>query len=386
MKSNRRVAVIIGIDSSFGRELLRGINEYGRENGHWYLYFGHGPDIAMLPERENWDVDGIIIYLGTRKDYEGIARLRLPIVNIGSAFDDLKIPLVHPDNEDIGRAAAEHLVSKGLSNFACVSIADHAGAEKRVRGFLSVVTAVGTNHRFIDAIKLRSRSPGEPDRVELVKWLQELPKPVGVMVFNDRYAQTVVEAARRAKIRVPEEVALISVDNDDLLCSITYPPLSSVDSAGDRVGYRAAELLDSLMHGKKPPSSPILVPHRSVVARRSSDVLALNDPEVLAVMRFIREQPVDQLSIQQVLSTVSISRRTLERRFAQSIGRTVYDEIRSRRIEHGKNLLSRTDLPVEQIARECGFKHISHFSNVFEKATGVRPRKFRTQTQTVTKG
>lgn len=386
MKSNRRVAVIIGIDSSFGRELLRGINEYGRENGHWYLYIGHGPDISLLPQRENWDVDGIIIYLGTRKDYEGIVRLSVPIVNIGSAFEDLKIPLVHPDNEDIGRAAAEHLVSKGLSNFACVSIADHAGAEKRVRGFLSVVTAVGTSHRFIDAIKLRSRNPGEPDRVELVKWLHALPKPVGVMVFNDRYAQTVVEAARRANIRIPEEVALISVDNDDLLCTITYPPLSSVDSAGDRVGYRAAELLDNLMHGRRPPSAPILVPHRGVVARRSSDVLALDDPEVLAVMRFIREQPVDQLSIQRVLGTVSVSRRTLERRFAQAIGRTVYDEIRSRRIEHGKNLLSRTDLPVEQIARECGFRHISHFSNVFEKATGVRPRKFRAQTQTVTKG
>lgn len=383
MKTNRRVAVVMGIDSAFGRELLRGINEYGRENGHWHLYFGHNPDIPMLPKREEWDVDGIIIYLGTRKDYDAVQPIKVPIVNIGSAFEDLKIPSVRPDNEDIGRAAAEHLISKGLNNFACVSIADHAGAEKRVRGFLSVVTAAGTSHRFIDTIKLRSRTPEEVDRIALMRWLAELPKPAGVMVFNDQYAQAVVEAARRSKFRIPEEIALISVDNDDLLCTITNPQLSSVDSAADRIGYSAAELLNGLMHGKHPPAAPVLVPHRGVVPRRSTDVLALEDPEVLAAMRFIRQQPVDQLNIENVLTVVSISRRTLERRFAQSIGRTVYDEIRNRRIEHGKFLLSRTKMPVEEIGTACGFKHLSHFSNAFEKATGVRPRKFREQTGAV---
>ncbi len=383
MASNRRVAVVIGIDSSFGRELLRGINEYGKQHGHWFLYFGHSSDISQLAPREKSDVDGMIIYLGTRKDYQAINSLRVPIVNIGSAYEDLKLPTVYPDNEDIGRAAAEHLISKGLSNFACVSIADHAGADKRVRGFLSVVTAAGKSHRFIDVIKLRSRVPGEADRAALVDFLRKLPHPTGVMVFNDRYAQAVVEAARRAGIRIPEEIAVVGVDNDDLLCTITYPPLSSVDSAADRVGYCAAELLDNLMRGKRSPAAPILVPHRGVVSRRSSDVLALDDPEVLAVIRSIRQEPLDQLSVERVLKVVNISRRTLERRFAKCIGRTVYDEIRSRRIEHGKNMLARTSLPVEQIARECGFRHIAHFSNAFEKATGLRPRTFRMQTQTV---
>jgi LacI family transcriptional regulator len=383
VNANKRVAVVLGIDSAFGRELLRGINEYGRENGHWHLYFGNNPDIPMLPKKEDWDVDGIIIGLGTRKDYQEVEPVHVPIVNIGSAFEDLKIPSVRPDNEDIGRAAAEHLIARGLSNFACVTIADHAGAERRVRGFLSLVTAAGTSHRFVDAIKLRSRIPGEPDRIALMDWLRELPTPVGIMVFNDRYAQAVVEAARRINIRVPEEIALVSVDNDDLLCTISNPPLTSVDSAADRIGYRAAELLDSLMQGKKAPAAPILVPHRGVVPRRSSDVLALEDQEVLAAMRFIRQQPVEQLSIQAVLKVVNISRRTLERRFAQALGRTVYDEIRNRRIEQGKYMLSRTTLPVEQVAHACGFRHISHFSNAFASATGVRPRKFRTQTGSV---
>ncbi len=386
MNSTRRVAVLMGIDSAFGRELLRGINDYARRNGHWHLYFGHTPELAMLPTSEPWGVDGLIVYLGTRDDYRNIERMGLPAVNIGSAFDDLSILSVRPDNDAIGQAAAEHLISSGLSSFACVSLADHAGAQDRVRGFTRAVAAASPQRHFAGVISLEGRSPGPSHLPQLEAFLRGLPTPCGLFVFNDRFAQAVLEAARRCGLRIPDDIAMVSVDNDDLLCNLSNPQLSSVDSAADHVGFRAAAVLYDMMRGKKPPAGPVLIPHRGVITRRSSDVLAVNDPVVARALKYIRQEPPANLSIDTIVKGADISRRTLERRFAQVLGRSVYDEIRQRRMQHAKYLLSHTTLPMERVGEECGFCHLSHFSNAFAHVVGMRPTKYQQMTRVIPGG
>ena len=383
MNTSRRVAVIMGIDSAFGRELLRGINDYARRNGHWHLYFGHTPELVMLSSSVPWDVDGLIAYLGTRDDYHNIERLGLPAVNIGSAYNDLSILSVRPDNYAIGQAAAEHLISSGLTTFACVSLVNHAGADDRVRGYREAVERALPQRNFAGAIQLEGRSPSPAHIPHLETFLRNLPVPCGLFVFNDRFAQPVLEAARRIAMRIPDDLALVSVDNDDLLCNLSNPQLSSVDSAADHVGFQAAAELHNLMRGKKPPVGPVLIPHRGVITRRSSDVLAVNDPIVAKALKYIRKEPPARLSIEAIVAGAAISRRTLERRFAQVLGRSVYDEIRQRRMQHAKYLLSHTTLSMERVGEECGFCHLSHFSNAFAHVVGMRPARYQKMTRTI---
>ncbi len=337
----------------------------------------------MLPKSEPWDVDGLIVYLATRSDYEHIEKMALPTVNIGSAFDDLSILTVRPDNYSIGTAAAEHLISGGLAAFGCVSLAGHAGAAARVRGFGDAIGKSASARKLVGVLELQGRSPSQEHITQVEKFLPQLPRPAGLFVFNDRFAQVVLEAARRCGVRIPDELALVSVDNDDLLCNLSNPQLSSVDSAADHVGFQAAAMLHDMMLGKKPPKGPVLVPHRGVITRRSSDMLAIDDPIVAKALKYIREESPDRLSLDHILATADISRRTLERRFAESLGHSVYDEIRNRRMQHAKYLLSHTKLPMTRIGRACGFCHLSHFSNAFAQAVGMRPLKYQQLTRVI---
>ena len=211
-------------------------------------------------------------------------------------------------------------------------------------------------------------------------WLEELPKPVAILAANDVPAE-LADACRRFGLRVPDDVALLGVDNDDLECGLTSPPLSSVATPSRRIGYEAAKLLDELMAGRPAPRQGVFLPPTGVVTRVSTDALAIRDAAVVAALNFIRSRADDDLRIDQVAAHAASGRRMLEYKFRQLVGHTILEEIRRVRVQRVKQLLSDTDLPMPAVARRSGFSTPQRMSVVFRQATGLTPSAYRQQTQ-----
>lgn len=216
---------------------------------------------------------------------------------------------------------------------------------------------------------------------KLRRWLSALPKPVGLFAGNDLCGSQLSEACHEAGLRIPEDVALVGVDNDDLFCELTRPSLSSVAIPAERIGYEAASLLDRRLEGVKPPRKPLLFPPLGVVARQSSDLVASDEPEVTAALRFIRNHSHTPISVSDVLREIAVSRSGLERQFRQVLRRGVGDEIRRAHLERAKSLLAGTDLSVAVVAKQSGYSGIKHLCTVFRQATGLTPTAYRRRTR-----
>ena len=197
------------------------------------------------------------------------------------------------------------------------------------------------------------------------------------MVCNDARARHVVEACRRIAAHVPEDIAIVSVDDDTLICESMSPPLTSVDLGGYAAGYAAARVLDRLMSGRNVQRHWIVVEPKGLVCRQSSDVFAVHDAEVQAALRFIHEHACDSICIHDVSQAVSISQTTLQRRFRSFLGRSVHDEIDRVRIERACCLVTRTDLPLTKISLQLGFKQVGYLTKVFRRHLGRTPSEYR---------
>ena len=204
-----------------------------------------------------------------------------------------------------------------------------------------------------------------------------MPKPVGILAANDDRGLQVLDACRRSEIDVPDQVAVLGVDNDEYLCSLSLPPLSSIDMNSEETGYRAAALLDKLMTGRRPPKRLPEIRPAGVIIRRSTDVLATEDRDVIRAVRFIRDHACRPLRVADVTEHVSMSRSSLEPRVRAVLGRTVHQEIRKVQIDTAKTLLADTDLPIKQVAQRCGFKNVQYLTRVFSATVGKTPADFR---------
>jgi LacI family transcriptional regulator len=213
----------------------------------------------------------------------------------------------------------------------------------------------------------------------LAKWLHDLPKPVGLFTCNDTRAYQVLNACNAAGIAVPEEVAVLGVDNDTIECEITNPPLSSIDPDAARLGFEAAALLHRLIRGETPPSTRIVIPPAQVVARRSTDVIAIADADVAEAVHYVRRNALRPVDFAELLRTLNVSRSTLERWFHRHLGHSMMDEIVSIRIKHIQGLLLTTDQPLEEISCLCGYKHVESMSRIFKRNVGLTPGEYRRQ-------
>jgi len=209
------------------------------------------------------------------------------------------------------------------------------------------------------------------------EWLRRLPKPLGVMAANDTRGRQVLEACRAHDLHVPNEVAVIGVDNDELLCQLSSPPMSSVETGARQLGYAAAAQLDTIMQGRKPRRKHFVIDPMSVVTRQSTDVLAIDDQKVAQAMAFIREHACDGINVPRVVSAVAISRSGLETRFTKVLGYTIRAAIRRTQLDRARHLVSETDMPLKQVASDTGFKSVQHMTTLFVKAFGDTPAKHR---------
>lgn len=376
-----KVALIVETSLASGRDILRGIAQYIREHGAWSVYHeprGLEEDVPHWLAR--WHGDGMIVRIQTPRIAEAVLETGLPVVDVLGLVPEAGVPLVHVDDRAIAELAAEHLLERGFQEFGFVGITGAPWAAGRQRGFEAAVARAGYPcHTCILPPDARRYTTWEKQIETLVHWIETLPRPVGIMVCNDPRGGLLMEACRRAGVAVPEEAAILGVDNDEPLCEVCNPPLSSVMPDHQRVGYEGAALLARLMAGEPPPPEPIYIPPVRIVVRQSTDVLAVPDPVVAQALRFIREYACDGITTEDILDRVPASRSTLQRRFRRCLGHTIHDEILRIRLRRVCDLLTHSDLPIEVVSDRAGFVHRQYLGAVFKAKMGMTLAEYRRQ-------
>jgi len=375
-----RVALIIETSMVAGRGMLRGIAQYVRERGPWSIYCEpHGLEPSPPPWLKRWRGDGIIARLSNRRLTVAVVKTGVPAVDTLGVAPHPGIPIVHPDDWAIGRMAAGHLLDRGFRYFGYCGVRA-IWSHRPCEGFREALAAAGRDCRVYELpLRHRSRESLEADQRRLARWIEQLPKPAGIMACSDARAQRVLEACHRAAARVPDEVAVIGVGNDETICEFCDPPLSSVIPGHRQVGYEAARLLDHLMRGGRVPQEPLYLEPLGVVTRQSTDAIAVDDPDTIAAVRFIREHACDGIRVGDVAEHSLLSRTELKRRFRRLLGRSVHDQIIGERLKRAEQLLADTELPIARIAKLAGFGGQQYLGVVFKARLGKTPGRYRRQ-------
>lgn len=378
---NRRHSVALLIESSnaYARGVLSGIADYIRHHEPWSVFFPEQERGASPPEwLSNWEGDGIIARIENDQIATVMRKAECPVVDVSAARHLPKIPWVETDDQVICEFAVEHLVERGFKNLAFCGDPGFNWSNWREQHFKRLAEEAGCRvniHRSTS--RTNKQYSWDLEKRGLARWLKELPRPVGIMACYDIKAQQLLDVCRELDIAVPEEAAVIGVDNDELLCDLADPPLSSVISNTHRTGYEAASLLDRMMAGTRVDPKPSLIKPLGVRTRQSTDTLAIDDADIASAVRFIRENAFRGINVGDVLNEVPLTRRAFESRFRKILGRTPHEEITRVKMQRVRQLLSETDLSLSAIARRTGFQHDEYLSVAFKKAVGVSPRQFR---------
>jgi LacI family transcriptional regulator len=379
MSSIPHVALLIETSRAYGRNILRGVKRYISEHQPWSVFLEsralHSPVPPWLP---NWRGDGILSRSSSQQMLDAIAKTGAPAVELRATKLRHQLPFVGNDSKEIGKLVADHLLDRGFRSFGCYEIDAESFYGARSESFIEVVTQRGCRCECIHA-KRSSERPAqwEQQQAELIDWVKGLSKPAGVMACTDQLGFWLLDACQRAGIAVPEEVSVVGIGDDESLCELATPRLSSVDCRAVKVGYEAASLLSRLMNGESPPSGEILIPPGGIVVRASSDVVAVDDPIVARALRFIREQAREGIQVEDVARFVHSSRSTLQRRMRRVIDRSPQEEITRVKLNWVRQLLVETNLPLEVVAHKSGFTHVQYMIECFRVQFGKTPGQFR---------
>jgi LacI family transcriptional regulator len=375
-----RIGLVFGYGLGFYRDILHGVKTFAADRPRW-VFTPIAPDCRALESPLVKEQDGFIAHVFTESLAAALRRLRRPVVNVSGVLPDLPFPRVIVDHEAVGRMAAEHLIERGVRRFAYVGFPHHAFSLGREVGFLGKLERSGYPAAVFHD---RMQKVGDPTgqwrwNDALLAWLESLAKPLGLFASNDSQGVRLSEYCRHLSIKVPDEVAIVGVDDDDLLCDLARPSLSSVALPGGRIGLEAARMLEQILAGEKLPEPRLILPPVRVVVRASSDIQALPDPDVAAAVRYIRDHAHEPIDVRDLLAAVPVARRSLERRFRRYLDRGIGEEIRRAHLDRARTLLADTDLPTSIVAHRSGFTNSRQLSIVFRQATGGTPTQFRQQ-------
>jgi LacI family transcriptional regulator len=378
------VALLIETSNAYARGLLLGIVSYVRAHQPWSIYLpeqGRGDPSADWLLR--WRGDGLIARIETKHIARIVAQTGLPVVDVSAGRYLPHVPCVETDNRAIAQLAIEHFLERGFRNLAFCGEPVFAWSNERQHYFQEIAMQKGLRCFVFAPSSGRGRKKVllARQQQELTEWVRSLPKPAGVFACYDIKAQQLLEVCRMLGLAVPEELAVLGVDNDELLCNLATPPLSSVILNTHRTGYEAAALLDRLLAGHKVPPKVFPIAPLGIQTRQSTDILAIDNCEVAAAVRFIREHACTGINVEDVLAAAPLSRRVLESLFRKYLGRTPHEEIVRLKVERVKLLLAETNLSMAEIARHSGFHSVEYLSAAFKKTVGVSPRQYRRQSQ-----
>lgn len=376
VRSIPNVLLLLPLETAYGRGLFRGISQYVQLHGPWSIdssmpASGRRKSFLASYKKET-DFDGIItsethpVLKKTIETYKIPAAAPLTVINSNVN----NTATITSDHRAVGRSAAEHLLGLNLKHFAYAGMFGTPWNIVRAENFEQKIVEAGFTVHNYPIPPSNIRQYWEKEKPYLVEWLKSLPKPLGIMCANDVRAKDISEACKLAKMRVPDEVALIGVDNDEFICDLAEPPISSIPLNFERAGYEVAEWLDSVMAGKKIAHRTIVIHPQPVVVRQSTDILKISDMEVAKAVQFIRLHANNLISVREVADEVGLSPRRLQERFSKVLSTTISDEIRRVRIRKIEQMLVETNLSITQIAESLGYSTSAHISRYFKKETG----------------
>ena len=384
MKPRRQVALVFPVTVNWLAVLAEGVLDYARQHGDWGFItspptFAEADEMAMsVYGLRGWPGDGAIVITNNDAEARFARQLGFPIVCVAGNQHDGVLPRVSVDYYKVGQVAAEHLLQCGLPRLAYYGLSGAWYSQERQRGF---VERAARARRPCDVFNVTPITDPQADwqarRGPLDEWLKTLRMPVGILAVHDYRARVVVDECARLGLDVPHDVAVLGVDNDLTVCEFCRPALSSVSRGSWRVGYEAAGVLDRLMNGEPAPTHDILVPPEGVVARRSTDTIAVDDPQVSIAVHFMHDHLGEVFGLEQVMEHVSMSRRWLHEQFRRLLSCTPHQYFCKLRVDRAKQLLSGPQRPkMQKVAASCGFSSAARMRVVFRQVTGNTPQEY----------
>lgn len=367
------VLLALPLNLRFGRDIARGVAQYA-EKVRWVIRATHLDDSALLSFlRGHWhEFSGVIGAFG----HPNIMRWvhgRLPAVNVSNRTRSSPLPHVIADDARVGRTAAEYLFTKGYRHFAVIRFGGHEFSRQRARSFRNALAA----HHLACAEYNWAEAPLDETFDRCAEWVRTLPKPVAIFATNDTLAQNLAQICREAQIAVPEDAAIVGVDDDETESWLAGIPLSSVRIPFETLGRRAAELLAHLMAGGAPPVEPTRIAPLGVVERRSSGVMAVGDPPLEKALRYALSAPRALSTVRAASAYAGLSVRTLEYRCRQRLRRSFHEIVLEARLQRARQMLADTHRSVAEIAELCGFGGASQFIRRFSRRYGISPLQWR---------
>ena len=377
-----KILLIIETSRIYGRKLLRGVAQYALLNGPWQIerqapfYLQHSQEVGDFSLKNAAGFDGII--MREQKNIEPLIETGIPIVFASYLKKDLNAPMIRTDDEGIATAVAKHYLERGFENFAFAGYDGMFWSDSRKTAFAGCIKDAGYECQTYVQPKSKKHRDWKQGIGLLSDWLQKIPKPVALMACNDDRAQQVLTACQQAELHVPEDVAIVGVDNDEFVCTLANPPLSSVNLSTEIAGFEAASVLDRMIQGEKIKNIVIPVQVSNIITRQSSDILAVKDPLVAQSINFIRNHIREPIQIEDVLNVVPVSRRNLHEKFKKTMGVSIHQYVKKLRIEYIENLLLNTEMSISKIAYHMGLKSDEHIATYFRSVKGINPHAFRT--------
>lgn len=378
----KKVLLLVESSTAYGRKVSDGVSLYVREHGRWTLHIeDRGLFSLPTPLKNGWNGDGIIARTPGKVIRRALDRCRCPIVELLGGVDGEHSVDVTTDNALGLECCIDHYLKKRIRSIGFYAFGRNWWIEKRKSLFLEIVRQKEIDaYCFVDtSLEKNDPQPQWDDKYEnpLKKWIGRLPFRTGIIAANDYQAIRLLNACRSSGIKVPEQLAILGIDNDERLCNLATPTLSSLDQDAEMVGYKAAELLDLKMNRRKIPALPIIVPPKRIVSRRSSEITAIDDEEVAAALHYIAEEATHGIRIDDVVRHVGVSKSTLLRRFQKELHRSPKDEITRVRLDHAKELLTNSKLTIRAVALRCGYATVEYFITAFKSLTGQTPASYR---------
>ncbi|AWW28778.1 transcriptional regulator [Echinicola strongylocentroti] len=378
-----KVILLLDFAEEYSKSLLKGISKYSAENGPWTfcrmpLYYRETVGIkGILDWAKDWGADGIIGQFYNNMDLEMVIDSRIPIIaqDFKERFEVL--PNITGNYHKMGALGADYFLKKGFKHFAFYGFNNIVWSRERAEGFENQVNKHGYKVHYFEHRKSPSTDIWHYKSKSLSNWLLKLPKPIALMTCDDNQALHITEACRQNNIRIPEEVAVLGVDNDVMLCELSDPPLSSIAMDIEKGGYEAAKLLEHMIIHDHEPSYDIIVEATQIITRQSTDIYATNDEYIASSLRYIHQHIENNLNVEDVVKQVPLSRRSLEKRFLQITGYPIYKYISNLRTEKFSQKLLETDMTVLEIAMDLGLNDSKNIARQFRQIKGCNPIEYR---------
>ena len=375
------IAILIDTSTGWGRRTIRGILDCNIQHGPWDLLIEPKGQNETFRVPADSDCDGIIARVSSERMARELHDLNIPVVNVsGLNVPGADFPRVATDYNASAKLAMTHFQDRALRDAAYVGPLQLFHVREHEMAFEATLADSGmTCHIFHPSTELGHSIPAAIRDNELIPWLINLPKPVGIFSWGYQLGRDIVSACRQANIPVPDDIAVLGGDYDALLSDACHPSLSGIITPAQQIGYRAATLLHEMIKGSPPPEEPVFLQAEEIEERQSTDIMAIDDPLMLKALTFTRDNACSDIGVDDILRAAPMARRKLERLFMRFLGRAPAQEIRRIRINHARKLLARTNMDMQDVSEACGYANYNYLGAVFKRETGISPGRYRKQ-------